>query len=524
MTPASRQPPRLAGRLLEAALGSGDWPESILGDLHEEYGQYIQRSRSAWIPAAWYWGQVLRLTGRNAFNRGARRAAVHDSRPGPESGPAGDSLMQTLALELRYALRSILNRPAMSAIVVVTLALGLGANAAVFSNIDSLVLRPFTMRDADRVALLSYTKSDDLDRRESVSPADFLDMRKQSGVFEHLAAFGWWTANLVGKDEPENVHGFRVTTDFFPVMGVQPLAGRMFLPEDETIGTHRRVVLGHGLWQRRFASDVSIIGRAIEIDGEPYDVIGIAPPAFDFPMGSQLWAPLTFDAETSANRRTLYLRVVGRLAPGRTLDDAKAQMAVVGERLTHDYADTNRGRELRVYTLAQGMRDIGLGPILSMWQASAALVLLIACANVASLLLARGAERRREMAVRLAIGASRARVVRELLIESALLGMAAVPGALAVAWVALKLMVGYMPPKIANYVAGWYQMGVDGRLVAYTIALAFLTALVFGIIPAFQASRSPLTETLKEGGRTATSGGARRRLRLGRVVAQIAVA
>jgi putative ABC transport system permease protein len=523
MTGPGVPPPRLAERLLAAALGGGDWTESVLGDLHEEHLAYASRSR--FRAAIWYWLQVLRLAARGLAAHTLRRSqAVSYIEPDVPPQPSGDNLMRTLGIEVRHASRSILSRPAMSAIVVVTLGLGLGANAAVFSMIDALVLRPFTMRDVDRITMLSYARPDSQNRREALSLADFLDLRKQSEVFERLAGFQWWDANLVGQDEPEHVQGFHVSADFFPALGVQPAVGRGFLPEEETTGRHRRVVLGHGLWQRRFASDSSIVGRSIEIDGEQHEVVGIAPPAFDFPMGAQLWAPMAFDAEAAANRRSLYITAIGRLAPGRTLEEAKAQMAAVGERLAREHPDTNLGRELRVYTIGDGMMDIGLGSILTMWQASACFVLLIACANVANLLLARGAERQREMAVRLAIGASRARVVRELLIESGLLALAAVPAALAVTWIGLKLITAYMPAKIARFVAGWYQMDVDLRLVAFTSALAILTALIFGLIPAIQASRPRLAETLKEGGRSATTGGARLRLRRGLVVAEMALA
>jgi putative ABC transport system permease protein len=523
MTESRGLPPRLAERLLAAALGRGEWTESVLGDLHEEYSAHASRSRVR--AAAWYWLHALRLATRSlaARRRRAPRLPKYVAATVP-SARSGDSLMRTLGLEARHACRSILKRPAMSAIVVITLGLGLGANAAVFSMIDALVLRPFTMHDADRITLVSYTRPESLNRREAISPADYLDLKRQTDVFERLAAFDFWTANLVGKDEPENVQGFFVSADFFPVLGVRPAVGRNFLAEEETIGRHRRVVIGHGLWQRRFASDSSIVGQSIDVDGQQHEVVGIAPPGFDFPMGAQIWAPLAFTAEAAANRRSLYITAIGRLAPGRTLEEAKAQAAAVGERLAREHPDPNRGREVRVYTLAEGMMDIGLGPILSMWQASACFVLLIACGNVASLLLARGAERQRELAVRLAIGASRARVVRELLIESAMLALAAVPAALAVTWASLKLIQAYMPAKIARFVAGWHQMDVDVRLLAFTTGLAIVTAILFGLVPALQASRPRLAETLKEGGRSSTAGGSRLRLRRGLVVAEMALA
>ena len=431
-------------------------------------------------------------------------------------------MISTLGLELRHAFRAILKRPALSLTLAATLALGLAANASIFAMIDSLVLHPFTMPDQDRIVFLSHTRDGEIDRKETVSPADFLDFRAQGDTLEHIAAIEWWDANLVGRDEPEAVAGFKVSTDFFPALGVQPAQGRMFLTGEETLGQHTRVVLGHALWKRRFAADPAVVGSTVQIDGIPYEVVGVAPAGFDFPMGAQLWAPLAFTKDVAERRRSRYLTVVGRLAPHRTLEEAKSQLTVIGERLEAQHPDTNRGYKVRVYTLAQGMLDIGLGPILSLWQASAVFVLLIVCANVASLLLARGAERQREIAVRLAIGASRGRVVRELLIESGMVALAAIPAALALVWLALQLVKSSLPAKMNRFVAGWNEMNVDLRLFAFVAGLAVLTAVLFGIVPALQAVRPKLSESLKEGGRS-VAGGARFRLRRGLVIGEMAL-
>ena len=291
--------------------------------------------------------------------------------------------------------------------------------------------------------------------------------------------------------------------------------------DDETFGRHHVVVLGDELWKRRFDGDPSIVGRAITIDGEPYQVIGVAPPRFAFPEGASLWAPLAFDPKTAPKRDSHYLTVIGRLAPGHTFEEAAIEMDVIATRLAQEYPDANRDRGVGVYTLTQGMMDEGLGPILSLWQASAFIVLLIACANIANLLLARAAERRRETAVRLALGASRGRVVRELLTESALLAMIAVPPALGFAWVALYFMRVSMPANIIRFVPGFESLGPDLRLLAFTLGLALATAVIFGILPALQAARSPVADALKEGGRSSTG---RQFLRRGIVVAEMSIA
>ncbi|MBA3295777.1 MAG: ABC transporter permease [Acidobacteria bacterium] len=433
--------------------------------------------------------------------------------------------MRSLFTETRRAVRSLLKRPALSALVIVTLALGLGANATIFELVDALLLRPFTIPQIDRLVMVAETEPGNaLDTRETVSPANYLDWKKQTDVFEHLAAFEWWDVNLAGPHEAERVSGFFVTANFFPALGVQAALGRTFTAEEETRGNHRRAVLSHDLWQRRFGGDRGILGTAVMLDAEQFEIIGIAPAGFAFPMGADMWAPLAFDFKTAARRDARNLTVVGRLATGRSLDHARVQIAVVAQRLEQQYPEANKDRGARVLTLVQGMRDEGLGPIVLLWQASAAFVLLIACANIANLLLARGAERQREIAVRSALGASRGRIVREMLIESTVLALAAVPVALAVAWGGIQLIRVNLPPRLVRFVAGWQTMDVDGRLIAFTALLAVATAIIFGLLPAWRAARPGLTESLKDGGRGSSAGRQRQRLRHALVIAEIALA
>ncbi len=429
--------------------------------------------------------------------------------------------MRILMMDVRYAWRSLLKRPLLTLTVATTLAFGLGANAAIFNVVDRLVLRPFPLADPDRTVLMAETGPRlDYGNKEAVSPANFVDWRTSTDTVSHLSALQWWDANLVERGNPERLQGCQVSWGFFDALGVRPAVGRSFVRDDETYGRHHVAIVSDALWKRRFGGDPALVGRSITIDGDPYQIIGIAPPRFAFPDGSEVWAPLAFDPKQAPRRDVRYLTVIGRVQPGKTVDEVQTQMSVIADRLAREYPDANRDHGVRVFTLTRGMMDQGVGPILSMWQASALVVLLIACANIANLMLARTAERRRETAVRLALGASRGRVIRELLTESSLLALVAVPPALAFAWVALHLMRISMPARILRFVPGFEQLGPDPRLLAFTIVLALFTGLIFGVLPALQAARSRVSEALKDGGRTT----GRQLLRRAIVVAEMSIA
>ena len=494
--------PVLAAWLLRRGLRSDLERDMVLGDLHEQLTRY---------GTAWYWRQALSIAAHALTRR----------QPRHERPPQAGELMTTWINDVRYGWRALFKRPLLTVTVTATLALGLGANAAIFNLVDRMVLRPYPLVDPDRTVLLAETGPRLEYRRESVSLANFLDWRTSADTMTRVSAFDWWDANLVDREDPERLAGFFVSSDFFDTLGIRPALGRGFVRDDETFGRHHVVVIADGLWKRRFDGDPAIVGRTIIVDGEPHQVIGVAPPRFGFPDGAQIWAPIAFDPKQAPRRDSRSLTVIARLKDGRTLEDAQAQMAVIADRLAREYPDANRDHGVRVYTLTRGLLDEGTGAILSLWQASALVVLLIACANIANLMLARGAERRRDIAVRVALGAGRGRVIRELLTESLILALMAVPPALGVAWASLRVIRANMPANIMRFVPGFDSLGPDLRLLGVTVGLAVLAACVFGLLPALQASRSQVSEALKEGGRSSTG---RQLLRRGIVIAEISIA
>ncbi|HMF94351.1 MAG TPA: ADOP family duplicated permease, partial [Vicinamibacterales bacterium] len=512
-------PPRAAERLLDRALAGAVYHDDIVGDLHEEFAT-VAAKRGAMLARLWYVSQVLRLTTRYPFRVTIFSPATHYS---PDA--RGGTAMDRLFMDVRYAFRSLLKRPTTTATIVATLALGIGANAAVFGVVDAMLLHPFVMKDVDRIVMPITTTPRFTGHRETVSAADFLDWRRavSGGAIEHLAAADWWDANIVGRDEPERVLGFRVSPEFFTALDGRAALGRTFLAEEEVAANSKRVVLSDGLWRRRFGADPSIVGQPVLIDATQWIVVGVMPPSFTFPLLAEVWSPLTFDDKAARNRTAHYLTVFGRLANGRTLDEARAQMKTIAQRLASEHADTNAQLGAEVFTLSGGMADVGVPSVLGLWQAAGLFVLLIACANIANLLLARAAEREREIAIRLALGSSRGRIVRESLLESAMLVAFALPLSLAVGSASLRLMHAMMPARIVRFIAGWDRLGLDAWTIGGTIACAVIAALIFGALPAVHTARGIVADALKSDGRTGAGPG-RQRLRRALVVAEIALA
>jgi predicted permease len=518
--PSVTSPPPFAERLLAASIRDHDWRDSIVGDLREEFTT-VREELGARQARRWYWRQAGAI-GMHAFlKRG-------ESRPRRWVMPTETDDTRRwgtgMIRDLKYAWRGVTRQPVTSAVIVVTLALTLATNTTSLAVFDALILRPFRFPNVDRVVVVaSSDPQQGLLDRESVSPADFLDWRREATTVTHLSAAEWWDANLSGIEQPEQVPAFKVTTDFFAALGAQPVVGRNFVADEETPGNHRRVILGHGLWTRLFAADPAVVGRSIRVDGEPHEVVGVAPPGFAIPEGSQLWAPLAYSADEWANRRSRYLVTVARLHADATLADARSEFAAIAERQRRAFPDTNTDVPNAVVTFTDGMQDVGARAFVAMIVAASLLLLAVACANIANLLLARGAERAQEFGVRIAMGGSRWRLVRQLLLEAGLLTGAAIAVAIPLATVGLALTRAAIPASVIRFVPGWAYLHLSPTIFFMTAAIGAAATLLFGVIPAFHTVSADVATTLRQGGRTVTPGRQRYWIRNTLASAQVAV-
>jgi len=411
--------------------------------------------------------------------------------------------MRKLWQDLLYSARTFRKTPAFTLFAVLTLGLGIGANTAIFGVVDALFLRPMPYPHSEQLVIVWETDTNRKLTHGTAPPADFLDWRSQNHSFQGMAAYQQWFFNLTGEGEPQQLPGVHVSPGFFSMLGVKLVLGRDFLPSEEQYGHGDVVILSHRLWQQNFGADPNVLNTSVTIDGKPYTVVGILPANFDFWGYDQpldLWMPLSF-LPGDIRRDNPSLIVFGRLKDGVDLTQANADMGAIAQRLSTAFPATNQGTGTNVVSMHDDLYG-GTGDPFLVLLAVVGLVLLIACANVANLMLSRSASRQQEIAIRTALGARRSRLVRQLLTETTVLGLLGGALGLLLAYGAFHLMPLLIPPGFPH--ESW--IGLNPQVLGFTVVIAVLTGMIFGLAPALQFSKPDLTESLKEGGRGSTTG------------------
>jgi putative ABC transport system permease protein len=421
--------------------------------------------------------------------------------------------------DLRYAVRTLRKSPGFALVAVACLALGIGVNATIFSVVDGILLRPYPYPDPDRLVVLNATNHRLRVTRTGLSYLDFRDWRDENSTLTGMAAFTQRSLTIAdGRTEPERYNGATVSWNLFSMLGMPPALGRDFGPEDDRPGAEPVVLLSDDAWRRRYNADPSIVGRAILVNATPHTVIGVMPPRFMFPETQRLWVPLS-PYQHEWTRQTRNLQVFARLRPGVTIGQAATDLKAVASRLEASYPQENQSWSAFVRPLRSWMVPTQVEIMMLAMMGAVTLVLMIACANVANLFLARASVRLREISIRAALGAGKWRIVRQLLTEAVVIGLISAPLGMLVAWIGIRLVDRGIPPDSVPYFIHW---SLNARPLGYTVGISLLTGIVFGLAPALQAARTNLQESLKEGGR-GSAGGRRAKLRSGLVVAEIAM-
>ena len=421
--------------------------------------------------------------------------------------------------DLRYALRTLARNPGFALVSILALALGIGANSAIFTVVNSVLLEPMHFHDARQLVVVRERNLEAGFSEFSLSPGNYRTYRDENHSFTGIAAATGANSNYIGAGEPERLRGARVTENFFEVLGAQPILGRTFTARENEQGADHVVILSYGLWQRRFGARTNVLGDRIDLGGEMWTIVGVMPKDFDFPSRNEIWRPLTMEPKQWAQRGGHYLSGIGRLKPGATIESASANLSTIARRLQQAYPDSNHGWD----TLLVGLQERVVGkvrPMMLTILAAVGFVLLIACVNLANLLLSRSTARRKEIGVRGALGASKARLIRQLLTESLVLAALGTAFGLALAWAGTRLLTA-VPPSILPRAS---EIALDWRALAVTAAIGVLTGILFGLAPALAMARTDLHSSLREGGRGNSMGFRRNIVRSALVTGEVALA